>query len=27
LYVCAFFAVWSGIDYFYKNRGVFKGSM
>ncbi|WP_239254100.1 CDP-diacylglycerol--glycerol-3-phosphate 3-phosphatidyltransferase [Listeria ilorinensis] len=27
LYVCAFFAVWSGIDYFYKNRGIFKGSM
>ncbi|WP_163652890.1 CDP-diacylglycerol--glycerol-3-phosphate 3-phosphatidyltransferase [Listeria sp. PSOL-1] len=27
LYVCAFFAVWSGIDYFYRNRGIFKGSM
>ncbi|WP_137657289.1 CDP-diacylglycerol--glycerol-3-phosphate 3-phosphatidyltransferase [Listeria newyorkensis] len=27
LYVCAFFTVWSGWDYFYKNRNIFKGSM
>lgn len=27
LYVCVFFVVWLGIDYFYKNCGVFKGFM
>lgn len=27
LYVCLFFTVYSGVDYFVKNRHVFKGSM
>ena len=27
LYVCLFFTLYSGVDYFVKNAGVFKGSM
>ncbi|KFN93796.1 CDP-diacylglycerol--glycerol-3-phosphate 3-phosphatidyltransferase [Tetragenococcus muriaticus PMC-11-5] len=27
LYICLFFTLYSGIDYFVKNAGVFKGSM
>lgn len=27
LYICLFFTVYSGVDYFVKNRHVFKGSM
>ncbi|MBZ5943194.1 CDP-diacylglycerol--glycerol-3-phosphate 3-phosphatidyltransferase, partial [Weissella cibaria] len=26
LYVCLFFTVYSGIDYFYKNRAIFSDS-
>lgn len=27
LYICLFFTLYSGVDYFVKNAGVFKGSM
>ena len=27
LYACLFFTVYSGVDYFMKNKNIFKGSM
>jgi CDP-diacylglycerol--glycerol-3-phosphate 3-phosphatidyltransferase len=27
LYICLFFTIYSGIDYFVKNKSIFKGSM